>query len=307
MAKTYDSVESWFSESGNKTKKSKGAGGGSTRSSKRASSAPIKKAKATNAIKASAAKNKPAQVMVKISGSSKGGDKAQAHLNYIGRQGDVEIENENGDKFKGEDQKKLIKAWQSMGMHDNHKTGSKREALHIVFSMPAGTNPNAMKSAVKSTVEEEFAGHKYFIAQHHDTDNPHCHVLLAATDDRGARLNPRKEDLHNYRVAFVGKLAEQGIEATASRRVHRFKIEQGKPQGIYHRDIRNGVKDAPKPIPPSSYIAIKNTFDNVKEQYQKYQNSLSKDDLQIKLDINKIIRDKDKELKKIKGKDLDRS
>lgn len=303
MAKTFDSVESWFNKSSVKTKKSKGAGGGSSRPVNRTSSAPTKKANTSNAIKATASTSPPSQVMVKISGSSKGGDKAQAHLDYIGRKGEVEIENESGEKFKGDEQKKLMKAWQAMGMHDNHKTGTKREALHIVFSMPNGTNPDAMKSAVKNTVEEEFTGHKYFIAQHHDTDNPHCHVLLSATDDRGARLNPRKADLHNYRLAFVDKLREQGIEATASRRIHRFKLEQGKPQGIHHRDMRQGTQTQPKPITKQSFTKIKKAFDSVRDQYKDYQNNLSKDDIQLKLDINKVLREREKELKNIKSKD----
>lgn len=308
-AQYFDSPENWFNKSNNKTKKSSGAGGGKTRRISRPSKAP--QAKTTNVAKgvsASTSSPKP-QAMVKISGSSKGGNKAQAHLDYIGRKGEVELENEQGEKFKGKDQKELIKAWQAMGMHDDHKTGKKREALHIVFSMPQGTNPDGLKSAVKNTVEEEFAGHKYFIAQHKDTDNPHCHVLLCATDDRGARLNPRKQDLHNYRVAFVEKLAEQGIEATASRRIHRMEVKHGKDQGIYHRDKREGIEPKPPQVSPSSFANIKKTFDEVKKSYKEYQSKLPDKDIQLKLDINKMIRDKEKEVKKLvskeKKKDLD--
>jgi hypothetical protein len=43
--------------------------------------------------------------MVKISGASKGTDKAQAHVNYIGRKGEVEVENQDGEKVKGAEQK----------------------------------------------------------------------------------------------------------------------------------------------------------------------------------------------------------
>ena len=216
----FDSIDEWFNGTRVKTKKSKGAGGGYTATSKR----PVNSSPKTNTLKAVQATNKKLpQVMVKISGASKGADKAQAHVNYIGRKGEIEVENQDGEKFKGEDQKELLKAWAAMGMHREDKTGTRKEAFHFVFSMPSGTNPDGLKSAVRNLVNEEFAGHKYFMAQHLDTDSPHVHVLVAATDDRGARLNPRKTDLHNYRVQFVNKLAEQGIEATASRRVHRFK------------------------------------------------------------------------------------
>lgn len=33
------------------------------------------------------------------------------------------------------------------------------------------------------------------MAQHLNTDKPHCHVLVCATDDRDTWLNPRKQDL----------------------------------------------------------------------------------------------------------------
>lgn len=304
MAKQYfDSPEKWFNKSGDKTKKSSGAGGGKTRTASRPSTAPkAKTANVAKGVKASSSSSAP-QAMVKVSGSSKGANKAQAHLDYIGRKGEVELENEQGEKFKGKDQKELIKAWQAMGMHDDHKTGQKREAFHIVFSMPKGTNPDGLKTAVKNTVDEEFAGHKYFIAQHKDTDNPHCHVLLCATDDRGARLNPRKADLHNYRVAFVEKLAEQGIEATASRRIHRMTIEHGKRQGVYHRDIREDRPPKVTELAPKSLTAIKQAFSEVKRGYKDYQNKLDDKDIQLKLDINKMLRDKEKEAKKLVSKD----
>lgn len=300
MTKAFDSPENWFNKSSKKTKKSSGAGGGKTSNSSRRPTPP--KAKTGNVAKAVKAKPPP-QAMVKISGSSKGADKAQAHINYIGRKGDVEIENERGEKFKGKDQKDLIKAWQAMGMNDKHDNGKKREAFHIVFSMPKGTNEQGLKTAVKNMVDEEFAGHKYFIAQHKDTDNPHCHVLLQATDDRGARLNPRKADLHNYRVAFVEKLAEQGIEATASRAVHRFKLQQSKKQSVIHKNAREGVQPNQPQLNDKNIENIKKTFGSVKKEYKAYQEQVADTDKQLKLQIGKFVRSKEKEAQKLLDKD----
>jgi hypothetical protein len=59
--------------------------------------------------------------------------------------------------------------------------------------MPSGTNPDGLKSAVRNLVNEEFSGHKYFMAQHLDTDSPHVHVLVCATDDRGQDLTHVKQ------------------------------------------------------------------------------------------------------------------
>lgn len=298
MGKTFDSPDDWFKGGAKKTKKGRGAGGGSTaRSSRPRSSSPKATAKAVNAT----VKKKP-QVMVKVSGSSKGCDKAQAHASYIGRNGKVELEDETGKKFTGAEQKDALKAWQAMGLPEKDSDGKRKEALHMVFSMPNGTNPEAMKTAVKNLVEEEFSGHKYFIAQHLDTNNPHCHVLLCASDDRGARLSIKKDDLHNYRVNFVSKLAEQGIEATASRKIHRLDFKDTKRQGVYHRDKRENKNLEPKKITEKSYQSIKKTHDSVVKKYEEFQKSLPAEDLDLKLDINKVISEGKKELDKAKSK-----
>lgn len=54
------------------------------------------------------------QVVVKISGSSKGANKAQAHADYIGRNGKVEIEDQDGNKYKGKNEQKScwVLGWQ---------------------------------------------------------------------------------------------------------------------------------------------------------------------------------------------------
>ncbi len=290
----YDNPDDWFNGTARKTKKSSGAGGGLTIQSNRVVSTPKKTTlKAINAVN----KNIP-QVVVKISGSSKGTDKAQAHADYIGRHGNIEIENQDGQKFSGKDaQKDLLDSWSAMGIHTQDKTGTRKEAFHFVFSMPNGTNPDALKSAVRNLVNEEFSGHKYFMAQHLDTDSPHVHVLLCATDDRGARLNPRKADLHNYRVQFVHKLAEQGIEATASRRVHRFKYQDNKKQGQIHKELREGSKPKNNPT-GESMKKIEATHKDVANQYKKYSSSLPESEIILKKEVDKLIKshikDKDK-------------
>lgn len=293
MAK-FDDPDEWFNGTRVKTKKSKGASGGYTASSNRPVLKNVK-ASTLNSIKAT--NKKLPQVMVKISGASKGTDKAQAHVNYIGRKGEIEIENQDGEKFKGGDQKELLKAWAAMGMHREDKTGTRKEAFHFVFSMPSGTNPDGLKSAVRNLVNEEFAGHKYFMAQHLDTDSPHVHVLVAASDDRGARLNPRKADLHNYRVQFVHKLAEQGIEATASRRVHRFKYKDGLTQAQIHKSAREGSEIFRNKPTGESKKNIEATHKEVTQNYKEYSRKLSESDieLQIKSEINKLIKNQEKD------------
>lgn len=286
MTKIYDDPDYWFAGTPKKTKKSASSGGMPSFSAVR----PNYNAKKTalNAIKG--VNKKLPQVVVKISGSSKGANKAQSHADYIGRNGKVEIEDQDGNKYKGKnEQKELLGAWLVMGMHDKHETGSRREAFHFVFSMPKGTNPDAMKTAVRNLVKEEFDGHKFFMAQHLDTDSPHVHVLLNATNDKGERLNPRKQDLHNYRVNFVEKLREQGIEAIATRRIHQFKYKDNKRQGVIHKDERMGIKQNNKKPTISQLKTIQATHKDIAKQYQAYVDNLPSDQAKLKAEIKKLV------------------
>lgn len=288
MSKIYDDPDYWFSGTPKKTKKSASSGGVVSFNSVR----PNYNAKKTALNTVKGVNKKLPQVVVKISGSSKGVNKAQSHADYIGRNGKVEIEDQDGNIYAGKnEQKDLLGAWGAMGMHDKHETGTRKEAFHFVFSMPKGTNPDAMKTAVRNLVKEEFDGHKFFMAQHLDTDSPHCHILLNATNDKGERLNPRKQDLHNYRLAFVAKLKEQGIEATATRRIHQFKYQENYRQGRLHGNSRAG-QDKPSPKKPTSeqMKSIKKTHDSLAEQYKAYTKGLPSDQQELKKELDKLVK-----------------
>lgn len=290
MNKIYDNPDYWFSGTSSKTKKSKSSGGVATLKYYR-SSFDSKKI-AINIIKG--VNKKLPQVVVKISGSSKGANKAQSHLDYIGRNGKIEIEDQDGNKYINKaEQRLLIGAWQAQGMHDKHETGARREAFHFVFSMPKGTNAEAMKQAVRNLLQEEFDGHQYFMAQHLDTDSPHVHVLVNATNLKGERLNPRKQDLHNYRVNFVEKLREQGIEATATRRIYRFKSQDNKKQGVLHKNERTGGGQDNKKTTSSQATSIKSTHDDVAFKLKTYADSLSVEQGELKTEIKKLINGRD--------------
>jgi virD2-like protein len=284
----YDNPDYWFSGTPKKTQKSASSSGVPSISSIRPNHKINAKKTALNAVKG--VNKKLPQVVVKISGASKGINKAQSHADYIGRNGKVEIEDQDGNKYNGKnEQKELLGSWGAMGMHDKHETGSRKEAFHFVFSMPKGTNPDAMKTAVRNLVKEEFDGHKFFMAQHLDTDSPHCHVLLNATNDSGERLNPRKQDLHNYRVAFVAKLKEQGIEATATRRIHQFKYQDNKSQGSLHKNARTGTGHGDKKPNASQLKTIQATHNEVAKQYKVYSDNLPSDQAELKAEIKKMV------------------
>lgn len=188
----------------------------------------------------SAAQHKP-EVMVKIPkrhGSSNGLKGIQNNLDYISRNGDLELENQDGEAIFGKKAiKELMKDYQSMGIPKHSK---RREALNVVLSMPPGTQPEKLKNAVRAFAQEAFADHRWVMVQHLDTDHPHCHLNVLMEDDYGNRLNPRKNDLYQWRLRFAEKLREQGIECAATRRQHRGVYRKANNGVIQHIQKRNG-------------------------------------------------------------------
>jgi hypothetical protein len=179
------------------------------------------------------------EVMVKITGSSSGTDTAKHHVDYISRNGDVELENERGEVIDRKDLMQELKASQVPS------ESGKREFLHVLFSMPPGTPEKELKDSVREFCKEEFANRQYVIALHRDTDHVHCHVCVGTRDIYRAnepRLSPKKADLSRWRLGFADKLREHGIDAAASERRHRFQHRRSEHPVI--RQIRSENPDS---------------------------------------------------------------
>ena len=180
---------------------------------------------------------KAPEVMVKITGSSSGLATVKHHIDYISRNGDVELTNESGESLQGREDLKALQ--QQLKASQVPNENSKREFLHVMFSMPPGTPEKAMREAVAQFCKEEFGNRRYVAALHDDTDHTHVHVCVSTRDiDRAdePRLSPRKADLFRWRQGFADKLREQGVDAAASERRHRFNHR--KPEHPVVRQIR---------------------------------------------------------------------
>lgn len=193
--------------------------------------------------------NKAPEVMVKISGGGTGMAKIKDHFDYISRNGQLEIEDEQGNITKGRaDLEDIKEAWQYGGMNRIEDEGTKRQAFNIVFSMPQGTPPEAVWRAVRDFAARQFAGHRYVMALHtEETDpdkkpspHPHVHLCVRAESDEGVRLNPRKADLQHWREGFAQALGEHGIEAAATKRQQRLQRDPGERQAV--RQMRDRGK-----------------------------------------------------------------
>lgn len=241
----FDSIDGWFEKGfrvrrqsaakqakGARRDRARSAAGGSPAKRGEVSFSPGAKASNVRAVA-----RKAPEVMVKITGHSKGTKKAGAHLDYISRNGKVELTNEAGEVVTGarqvRAQTEILRAAQIP------EEGRQREFLHVVFSMPAGTPERGVREAVAEFCQEEFANRRYFMALHDDKDHCHVHVCVGTRDiDRAdeARLSPRKDDLFRWRQGFADKLREQGIDAAASERRHRFNYRKAERAEV--RQIR---------------------------------------------------------------------
>lgn len=245
----FDSIDAWF-EKGFRVRR-----GSSARAQKRdavrskgggaPASGGVKFSSQAKARNIQSVIRKAPEVMVKITGSSNGLTAVKRHLDYISRNGEIELQNESGESLKGRqdlrDFREQLKASQIP------QEGSKREFLHVMFSMPKGTPEKAVHDAVTNFCREEFAGRRYVTAAHDDTDHVHVHVCVGTRDiDRAdaPRLSPRKADLSRWRQGFAEKLRDEGLDAAASERRHRFNHKR--PEHPVVRQIQADNPASPK-------------------------------------------------------------
>jgi len=131
------------------------------------------------------------EVMVKV--LTKGANSVAAvrkHLEYIGREGALDLETDDGEKLRGEGAgKSVVEDWdldldEVRRKSDLAATRSRdppRLVHKVLFSMPAGTPPSKVLMAVQNFCREEFAlKHRYALALHTDEPHPHVHVVIKA-------------------------------------------------------------------------------------------------------------------------------
>jgi hypothetical protein len=190
------------------------------------------------------------EVMIKVSGGARSLRGLAKHLDYIGREGELEIETDDGRRLQEKGfEKGLIQDWdldleahreQSKWARDRGRKPPKL-VHNLVFSMPARTPPEKVYAAVRKFAEEKFAlQHRYAMVLHTDGANPHVHVVVKAVSEQGQRLNIRKATLREWRLDFAQYLRELGVAANATERAVRGASRRPKKDGIF-RAMRRGV------------------------------------------------------------------
>ena len=227
------------------------------------------------------------EVMVKVSGASRSFGHLRAHFAYISREGEIALEDQDGQVLNGVDGLADVRGdWQASypiaeeRVEDgaSGKDARRREAFHLVLSMPAGTSELALKRAVRDFANDEFTGHQYVMALHtpstdpdpEPSPHPHVHLTVKARSLEGDRLNPRKSDLQRWRERFAQRLLDHGIEASATRRQVRLQREPGRGQKVQQmiargaqptRTVRRVPLDAAKAMQRASRDSVMGDLD----------------------------------------------
>lgn len=187
------------------------------------------------------------QVMVKVTGGSKTAKSMGRHFDYLSKENELELTDQDGNPVDGKDARKdLTWAWVNTGPEID-EGAQRKESFNIVFSMPEGTDARALADAVRATAGAEFAGHQWVIVQHFDEPQVHAHIAVKTESLSGERLNPRKADLQRWRERFAYELRVRGVDAEATRRAPRLQREKmNKPWAVTRLEER-GLPTNPRP------------------------------------------------------------
>jgi type IV secretion system T-DNA border endonuclease VirD2 len=171
------------------------------------------------------------EVVVKVTGRQKGASHVKAHLDYIGRKGDIEIETRDGEILTTKDDTaERAVEWSDTVQWRSRPTVS---SVSMLFSMPEGTDPDRVLGAVRAVAQAELSdNHDYVLALHTDTPRPHVHLTVQAEGLDRTRFNPRPVQLNRFRERFARELRERGVAAEATPRRARGKGVAGSSMAL---------------------------------------------------------------------------
>lgn len=271
---------------------------------------------------------KTPEVMAKITGFSRGVGGISAHIKYIGGKGDETLENEKGEQFIGLDNQEAaysdwIKDIESFPRDMTKK--EPREVMHLMLSMPAGTDPEKVRDAARSFAKKAFSeNHEYLFALHTDQAHPHVHLAVKMLGNDQVRLNPRKADIQAWREGFAEELRTLGVAALATRRQARGVVKKATKGAVWQINnnkqpnrkkrtanvTRSQVKEAAtelalevkgEALPEKPWKkAIEHRQNEIRQLYKKLSDALDKtgkkEDKQLSQDVKKFLSGLPKEI-----------
>lgn len=192
------------------------------------------------------------EVMVKITGRTKGAGHLRAHLEYIARDGALPLEGRDGERLLGREA--IRERGADWAADDLKGRADSSLSISIVLSMPPGTLAGRMHDAARAFAAETFAErHDYVFALHTDAGHPHVHLAVRTLGTGGVRLNPRKADLDAWRQSFARHLRARDIAAEATPRRARGVVRKAERMPL--RKLRDRHERDPDRHRPSDLQA----------------------------------------------------
>jgi hypothetical protein len=178
------------------------------------------------------------QAVVKVAGYGHGAKGAKRLMRYISRKGELPLETELGEVLTSTDQQKaLVDEWAV----NFDARGDSRDTVHLIFSMPHGSSPMALRRTIRKVLQRRFQGHEAVFAIHEDKKHVHAHVVVKMFNvetEKKLRLN--RPDLYRLREIFAEAAREEGVEMAVSSRAARGVGRKGRRR-VAHQLHRKGI------------------------------------------------------------------
>lgn len=210
--------------------------------------------------------NRAPEVMVKVTGRTRGATHLKAHLDYLTRNGKLLAETQDGEQFQDRTRlRELHDEWLLANAAEARcrNTPQAAQSVGIILSMPPGAPRDRVHNAARTWARDTFTDkHDWLMVRHDDKDHPHVHVSVRAVGRDGRRLAPGPADLQLWREQFARELRRLGVTAEATPRQARGKVQRADRSPIHHVEQRgaksivrafqhgDAVRSAKAPVPP---------------------------------------------------------
>lgn len=177
-----------------------------------------------------------------------------ALIDYISRKGGQEIELKDGSKVEDREgnygSKAVVDQWAT---HFRERKNA-RNAVHLALSVPAGNDPEKLRSIARQFGRENFGdGLDYAFVIHTDTKNPHAHFVVVRDGTQPNYIGFSKPEIATMRERFAEIATEQGIPLNATRRLARGQAEKGERMAVRKARDREGESEVEQFAALSAY------------------------------------------------------
>ena len=191
---------------------------------------------------------KKPEVMVKITGRTRGAIHLKNHLDYITRNGKLVAETRDGQIITTRDS---VRALHDDWLQDNAVLARGRsnlqavQSVSIILSMPPGSPPDRVQEAARTWARETFTDrYDWLMARHNDKDHPHVHVTVRSVGNDGKRLTAGPKELQQWRERFARELRRHGVDAEATPRQARGQVQKSDKIAVRKIEKRGHSTDA---------------------------------------------------------------